>query len=143
MSRCTVPLSLFVLVVCLSLPSAAQEAAAMQGERGTVIVKQIAPGEVGIRYLPAGTTRTDHPGSLYFIVQHEDSVPPAKPWSGQARLFYADKVVAVLGAEGTRIMYKLTNEPMPQSLVQFQFKPLDAFGIALYKRVPTAALQHP
>lgn len=121
-------------MVCLALALAGQTGAGVQAERGTISVKQIAPGEVGIRYLPEGSVMESQFGGLYFVVQHEDSTPAAKAWSGRGRLFYSEKMVAVLGGDGTKVMYKLAEEPMPPSLVRFEFKALDAYGIALYKR---------
>ena len=108
-----VPFFLFVVMVCLALMAAGQTVAGVQAERGTISVKQIAPGEVGIRYLPDGAAERSQEGGLYFVVQHEDSTPQAKAWTGRGRLFYHDKMVAVLGGDGTKLMYKLTEEPMP------------------------------
>jgi hypothetical protein len=129
-----VPFFIFVLMVCLALAAAGQTGAGVHAERGTISVKQIAPGEVGIRYLPDGAAERSQAGGLYFVVQYEDSTPQAMAWTGRGRLFYSDKMVAVLGGDGTKLMYKLTEEPMPSSLGRYGFKALDAYGIALYQR---------
>lgn len=133
-----VPFFLIVVMVCLALAAAGQTGAGVQAERGTISAKQIGPGEVGIRYLPEGSVLESQFGGLYFVVQHEDSTPQAKAWTGRGRLFYSDKMVAVLGGDGTRLMYKLADSAAPESLGRYGFKALDAYGIALYKRHETA-----
>lgn len=77
-----------------------------------------------------------------FVAQFADGVDLPKAWKGEARVFYADRFVAVLGADGTRLMYKLPDEPMPPSLDRFGFKPLAAYGIAVYKKVQPATNLH-
>lgn len=134
MSTGRVPFFVFILMVCLVLAAAGQTGTGLQAERGTISVKQISLGEVGIRYLPDGAAERSQEGGLYFVVQHEDSTPQAKAWTGRGRLFYSDRMVAVLGGDGTRVMYKLAEEPMPSSLGRYGFKALDAYGIALYQR---------
>jgi hypothetical protein len=133
-----VPFFVFVLMVCLALMAAGQAGAGVQAERGTISVKQTGPGEVGIRYLPEGSVMESQFGGLYFVVQHEDSTPRAKAWSGRGRLFYSDRMVAVLGEDGTRVMYKLADSAAPESLGRYGFKALDAYGIAVYRRSEAA-----
>lgn len=74
-------------------------------------------------------------GVQRFVAQLEQDVPAPKAWRGEARVFYGDRFVAVLGEDGTRVMYKTPEEPMPPSLNKLEFKPLRSYGIAVYKRV--------
>lgn len=137
-----VPFFIFVLMVCLALASLAQQETMVHGLRGSISIVPDLSGETEIRIElergPAGGLS----GVQRFVAQFEKDAPAPKAWKGEARVFYGDRFVAVLGEDGTRVMYKLPEEPMPPSLNRFGFKPLAAYGIAVYKKVQPATNLH-
>lgn len=132
-----VPFYLLTGVLLLSFSALAQQASEVRVLSGAV---NIEPGqeEAVIRIEQERGPQGALSGVQRFVAQFEKDVPAPKAWRGQARVFYGDRFVAVVGEDGTRVMYKIPEEPMPPSLKRFDFKPLRSYGIAVYKRVLAA-----
>lgn len=132
-----VPFSLLTGVLLLSFSILAQQASEVRVLRGAVSIE---PGqeEAVIRIEQERGQQGALSGVQRIVAQFEKDAPAPKAWRGEARVFYGDRFVAVVGEDGTRIMYKLPEEPMPASLDRYAFKALDAYGIALYRRSEAA-----
>lgn len=129
-----VSFSLLTGVLLLSLSVLSQQASEVRVLRGAVSIE---PGqeEAVIRIEQERGSQGALSGVQRIVAQFEKVAPAPKAWRGEARVFYGDRFVAVVGEDGTRVMYKLAEEPIPPSLERFAFKALDAYGIALYQRV--------
>jgi|GEM_PF-3546891 len=126
--------SLFAGAFCLSFALVAQETDGVRVLRGAVSIEPDQE-EVVFRIEKERGPEGALSGVLRFVAQFEQDVPAPKSWKGEARVFYGDEFVAVLGEDGTRVMYKTPNQPMPPSLKKLGFTPLRSAGIAVYKRV--------
>lgn len=137
-----VPFFVIVAMVFLQPVSFAQQDAVVHELRGSISIVPAQSGETEIRVELERGPEVALSGVQRFVAQFEQDVPAPKVWKGEAQVFYGDKFVAVLGADGTRLMYKLPEEPTPPSLDRFGFKPLAAYGIAVYKRIQPAMNLH-
>ncbi len=129
-------------MVCLALASLAQQETMVHGLRGSISIVPDPSGETEIRIELERGPEGRLSGVQRFVAQFADGADLPNAWKGEARVFYAEKFVAVIGEDGTRLMYKLPDEPMPPSLDRFGFKPLAAYGIAVYKKVQPATNLH-
>jgi len=76
---------------------------------------------------------------IYFVLQHEDNVPLPEKWSGPARLFLSDGVLALVADNGKAQLFKFAERGVPSSLrSKFKFDIIPTFGIARYEHKPPA-----
>jgi hypothetical protein len=76
---------------------------------------------------PGGLKRT------VYVLQHVSGTPLPRAWAGSGRLFLAHGVLAVVGEEGTKWMFKFPDRDIPASLKRFNFgEAFSVFGIARY-----------
>ncbi len=76
---------------------------------------------------------------LYFVLQHEDGVALPAKWSGPARLFLADGVLALVAGSGKAQLFKFPERGIPASLIgKFPFEVIPTYGIARYGHEPPA-----
>ena len=103
--------------------------------KGTVTVTPDAANhETNIVYKADST-----PSPLYFVLQHEDNVVLSPKWSGRARLFLSDGLVALVAENGKAQLFHLSDREMPASLkAKFKFDIIPAFGLARYDHRPPA-----
>jgi hypothetical protein len=126
----------FVLLACGFglVPARAQTGGVLQGLIGYAQVTKGNPGEVEVKFFQGSKPNEGHQADLRFVVQYEGKAQIPKRWQGRARLLYADKVVAINGDDNSQFVFKLRDEPMPESLQKYKYKPIDVFGIAVYPK---------
>lgn len=125
-----------MLIACGSALVSGQPAQAgvkVEGFRGTVELKCLQPEIVEIH---VDQTSAGAPGAKFkYVIQLEASEGGAvgePAWKGEARLLVSDGLVALIGTDGTKRMYKFPEVTVPPSLVRYDFEPIPVYGIARY-----------
>ncbi len=134
---------LFVVTVCISAlinvnaqnvnAQNPQRSNEIKGMSGVVNVLPNANADKTTLAFTSSVPLTTSSSQIVFVFQASDSQVPPR-WSGKARVFTGDGIVAVVPDDGsvTGWLYKFQDRGIPPSLSKMNFQVFNVFGIARY-----------
>jgi hypothetical protein len=102
------------------------------GYRGQLEVVRSATGLETRIVLTADTVLADDSSQAVFVLQHSSDTGPLNNVSTRGRVLLSDGILAIIGDDGTKRMFKFPERAVPPSLSGRPFTMIPVYGIARY-----------